>query len=1038
MAFTITYNANGATTGSVPTDSTGYTSGQTATVQGNSGGLAKGSETFCYWNTSADDSGTVWLPNFSLKVTGNVTLYAQWSTTAGLTGQSTTNYNLAYDATLSTAAGQTIAQGLTTLVDGDFNTMNGWFGNPGLSKTTVVIGATSGGAAWSGSFMATFMGASPSTDFARYLITSEVTERFMAQSANGWGYSFGDSDEGIRGEGLSRFLGWQMIQAKGLSTGVAGGFFVANDWLNSSRADFVNTTGDLNDNAPDAATGCTTLFTYYLNSQLKFSIPNIIQNGQSTLGGVYSKLTGDGGDPFPFFARLIGQSFPGTNTITAGPNFDDPFPLGLLTFGANTNTFSRDQAKDYVLNKGGIAANAFYLILEGFSIDAFNAWGVKIPTPSFESGVSGVSIQPSPATPGGPVPAQAIAEFEDPANTKAPQRIRFSFDLKFTDESAFPANPGDPPTTAVLDASASVSGAPLSGASCKGGFEFLAGANPYFSNLDANNNADEPYLSRDLRVFRIREGLSPLPGAPAFTSDGYGSIRGFIGWLNGNAAYTTPKPDPDPLNALPYQDSYETGDSSVAPTDGSGNKTYNFALARVRLQGTALDKAAACRVFFRLFVGQSADTDFQPSTTYKSTQGTSGADSGHPVFPLASASGLSDPSGNSLQTIPFFATDNAGSHDYDGTDGNANIRDVQIPGGGDQVWAYFGCFLDIYDAAGNAENLAGAHHCIVAEIAYDDAPIPTSTPTGAVPTPLTWDQLAQRNLQITLSENPKSRATHVIPQAFDLRPSKVPIPLPGTLLDLPDELMIDWGKTPAGSVATIYWPGLDSHKVIALANSIYASHLLSADGPHTIACTTTKGVSYIPVPHVSGVNFAGLLTIDLPPTVKHGQVFDILVRRISTRQGRITPAAAATAADQDRRAGGEAAGPVRAHRSGLRIDEETTFTWRQTLGSFTVRIPVTDKSVMLPIEEDTLAILKWRLAHKPAPYRWRPMWEKLIELVSARVAGLGRRSLSDPAVAQRLPGQGPPSRAASAPGARAASPPRGYRSGHRQGGGGDL
>src|SRR5436309_10235038 len=53
-----------------------------------------------------------------------------------------------------------------------------------------------------------------------------------------------------------------------------------------------------------------------------------------------------------------------------------------------------------------------------------------------------------------------------------------------------------------------------------------------------------------------------------------------------------------------------------------------------------------------------------------------------------------------------------------------------------------------------------------------------------------------------------------------------------------------------------------------------------------------------------------------------------------------------------------------------------------------VRIPVTDKSVMLPLEEDTLAILKWRLANKPAPYRWRPVWERMIELVSARVAGL--------------------------------------------------
>ena len=81
--------------------------------------------------------------------------------------------------------------------------------------------------------------------------------------------------------------------------------------------------------------------------------------------------------------------------------------------------------------------------------------------------------------------------------------------------------------------------------------------------------------------------------------------------------------------------------------------------------------------------------------------------------------------------------------------------------------------------ASNTRNLAGTHHCIVAEIAYDDAPIPTATASRAAPSPANSDQLAQRNLQITLSENPKSRATHVIPQAFDLRPGPVPCPTPG-------------------------------------------------------------------------------------------------------------------------------------------------------------------------------------------------------------------------------------------------------------------
>jgi hypothetical protein len=148
------------------------------------------------------------------------------------------------------------------------------------------------------------------------------------------------------------------------------------------------------------------------------------------------------------------------------------------------------------------------------------------------------------------------------------------------------------------------------------------------------------------------------------------------------------------------------------------------------------------------------DTDFQPATTYKSQQGTSGADLNHPVFPLPSGGGLTDPAGQTLQTIPYFATDINGTHDYDGNVANANIRTVQIPAGKDQEFAYYGCFLDIYDAAGNAKNLAGTHHCIVAEIACSEAPIPGATGTGAAPTPMNWDQLAQRNLQITLRRIP--------------------------------------------------------------------------------------------------------------------------------------------------------------------------------------------------------------------------------------------------------------------------------------------
>ncbi|MBV8196774.1 MAG: hypothetical protein JO263_01445 [Candidatus Eremiobacteraeota bacterium] len=822
------------------------------------------------------------------------------------------------------------------------------------------------------------------------------------------------------GEGLSQFCNILLFQAghydyyssfvdNWLNGGQAWSAnnkkFVASP--NSARSDWVNQTftgittgaGDqIHGDGDFVSFGCALAFLFYLNTQLNFTQNQIIGAYSGTMASAYNALTGDPGDPFPFFLALISNVFPASQTAAIpGPVTDNPFPLGLLSFWCNNNTFSSDQAKDIVATQGGVVSNAFYLVLEGFSIDSFNALGVTVPTPTGSfANLSGIKIQPTPSTPG-PI-------FEDPTNTKIPQRIRFSFDIVFTDESAFP-NPGNPPVTAVLNGLAQIGGTNVSGATASLGFELLGGANPYFTNLDPSNAADLAYLSQDLRVFSVIAGQAPLSGAPAFTSDAYGSIQNFIQFLNGSTTYTQPSAT-DLLDNLPGQTGFETADSSVTPTDGAGHTAYNFAVARVRLRGASLDQANNCRVFFRLFVAQSADTDFQPSTTYLSTQGTSGADAGHPVFPLASAQ-TTDPSGQTLQTTPYFATDINGTHDYDGTTANANIRNVQIPNGGDQIWAYYGCFLDIYDASGNA-NLGGTHHCIVAEIAYSLAPIPTTTATGATPNPLIWDQLAQRNLQITLSENPKSSATHVIPQAFDLRPSKALIPLPGQPVAYPDELMIDWGNTPPGSVATIYWPGLNSSKVLALASSLYASHLLSAADGHTIQCTTTRGVTYIPIPHLPNVNLAGLLTIDLPDTVTQGQAFNIVVRRVSSRRAHLRPPPPPPA--QLKSMPSKHSVPqfkVKAIAPTAVVEKPPPgFTWRQVCGAFNVRIPVTNAKKMLPLEEDTLAIIKWRLETKPSPYRWRPIWQRLIELVGARVKGLGGDPHQIPPSLGGFPGKG--------------------------------
>jgi len=82
--YRITYNGNGAGSGSVPVDNTYYETGSIAAIPGNSGGLVKSGYSFIGWNTQSNGSGTNYTQGSLYTIlSSNVTLYAVWS--AGLT-----------------------------------------------------------------------------------------------------------------------------------------------------------------------------------------------------------------------------------------------------------------------------------------------------------------------------------------------------------------------------------------------------------------------------------------------------------------------------------------------------------------------------------------------------------------------------------------------------------------------------------------------------------------------------------------------------------------------------------------------------------------------------------------------------------------------------------------------------------------------------------------------------------------------------------------------------------------------------------------
>ena len=78
ITYTVTYNGNGATSGTVPTDGTSYASGSTVTVLGNTGNLAKTGYAFVGWNTWSSGYGTDYAPGATFNINSNTTLYAQW------------------------------------------------------------------------------------------------------------------------------------------------------------------------------------------------------------------------------------------------------------------------------------------------------------------------------------------------------------------------------------------------------------------------------------------------------------------------------------------------------------------------------------------------------------------------------------------------------------------------------------------------------------------------------------------------------------------------------------------------------------------------------------------------------------------------------------------------------------------------------------------------------------------------------------------------------------------------------------------------
>ncbi|TKC79905.1 hypothetical protein FAZ69_30325 [Trinickia terrae] len=630
------------------------------------------------------------------------------------------------------------------------------------------------------------------------------------------------------------------------------------------------------------------------------------------------------------------------------------------------NTFGADEVQS-AATSGKNFPDAFYLAVEGFAPSVVGNPQIHLSGPF---AATGAQFQ------------QGSAIYSGNPNT--PQRVLFKFTVLSIPGGAFPSH-GSAPAIYPLEASIAFGSNTFSAVTL---FELAAGADPYFTNVDASTNPPNAfYLSQDLRVFQVVPDLNQVPfiNFPGGAGAPFAYVGDLLSYLNDPSNGYTQQGGTDPFQTLNEQNDL-IEDSSVSNKvlgpDMQTHTAYNFAIARVRLRGSG-STASNVKVFFRMFATQSNDTDYDPQTTYLSTYDALNL----PDKPLKGVNATVSPP-DSL-TFPFFAT-SGGAGDYDqGQGGSSGANEATINStSNNETYRYFGCYLNVGDLP--PDSLPGTHHCLVAQIAYDGAPLLNSS--GITLSPENTDKLAQRNLQVTWSGNPGGPATHRIPQTFDNKPSLRTGHAVTTVPGYPDELMIDWGNTPKGSVASIYWPQVDSLDVVRLSMLQYADVPWTATDEHTVQCTVEHPVTYLPIPFGAGASFAGLFTIDLPIGVKAGQQFNIVVRRVRSRQAPLLAGKPGIVA-QAARTESERKPPVT--------------DWRYIVGTFQVTIPVSLEEPLLWPEENTLAIMKWRLLNTAATSRWHPVLQRYVSYLVGRVNGFGGKAGAIPASPDGAPAPGP-------------------------------
>lgn len=690
------------------------------------------------------------------------------------------------------------------------------------------------------------------------------------------------------------------------------------------------------------------------------------------------------------------------------------------------STFSQDEA-----TADGTFNGAFLVTVDGLKPSQFPGGGITTLSPSQaqrDAWAPGLTLEDNT---GITIRSSGI-DSDDPGLPDRLQRFTFTYEVTIDSMTAF-AFEGEN-RALYIDGLLNPSGVtdPLTN---RAWIVLVKAANPFM--LDLANGNETHWLSSDVRVFRVVAGTSYLGHTlveDATPAQARTWLQNVLGTLSiGGFTGIPDTPERSELSPLPT-------------TTVSGKPVYNFALARVRLNGQAVT-ANNVRVFFRIFTTQTT-----AALTFRRTGGAT------PIDGTPTAGYLQTPGPNPIslpgQTVagdewisfPMFASGRAAT--ITGQTDNDNVKTI-APVPGDEVTTFYGALIDTNldtpylppePGSGAAEGLVsllmGAHQCIVAQIEHQGTPIPDFAK------PSTSDKLAQRNIATSTIANPGLEASRMALHTFEIEATQAPI------ADnyWPDELLVDWHQgAPDGTFAALYIPTWDAQQVIELAERFYARHELYALDDHTVA-VPAGGVRYVPIPR-HYVRQTGVVSAHFPLGVRKGDRYDFSIRQVTYRERRSrSPKIEGHEISREKAlellprndARGEFNNEL--PRGAFRIrDREVLLTdtsvldmntdkplliklpsskaikeyarnsgkWRETLGAFQIGIPVSDKPTMRVDLLRLLALLRWRADFVKPTSRWYVTFRRYVELMTDKVRALGIDPFSiDPSPNPAIPGLG--------------------------------